>query len=88
MDYELGPKQSRWSLLATPGPILALLGIVILCVAIYYFRASSPGGDVDSIIQAQSQTGARLKSMVAMVIGVLVSMAGALWSLMTFSRGR
>ena len=86
MDYELGPKQSRWSLLATPGPILAISGLLVLCVAIYFFRASSPSGDVDAIIQAQGQTGTRLKSMLGMVVGVVTALAGALWSLMTFSR--
>ncbi len=86
MDYELGPKQSRWSLLASPGPILTLLGLFVLCVALYFFRASSPGGDVDAIIQAQGQTGTRLKSMLGMVVGVVTTLAGALWSLMTFSR--
>ncbi len=86
MGFDLGPKRNLASLLLTPGPIITLLGLIILTVAFYYFQQASPGGDVDAIIEAQSRGSERLKSMLAMVAGVVVSIAGCLLSLVTFSR--
>jgi hypothetical protein len=88
MGFELGPKRSALSLLATPGPILAIIGAVILIVSFAVFNHSAPGGDVDAIIAAQAHSGARLKAMLGMVCGVVACIAGALWSLMTFTHGR
>ena len=89
MGYELGPKQRALELLATPGPILAAIGALILVVSIFFFNQAAPSGsDVDAIIEAKANSGSSLKSMLGMVCGVLVTLAGALWSLMTFSRGR
>lgn len=84
MDLELGPKESRWAILLTPGPILAILGILILTVSFVIFSANSPGSDVDSLIEAQGQSGARIKSMLAMIAGVVCTIAGALLALVTF----
>lgn len=86
MGFDLGPKRSWVSLLLTPGPTITLIGLIILTVAFYHFNQASPGGDVDAILEAQSRGGERLKSMLAMVVGVVVSIAGVLFSLVTFSR--
>lgn len=87
MGFELGEKRSIWEYLMTPSVLLTLVGIVILAISVFFFATASPGGDdVDAILQAQSQSGSRLKSMIGLVVGSLVSIAGVLWSLMTFSR--
>ena len=89
MGFELGPKQKVTDLLLTPGPMLALAGAIVLMVSIFIFGHSAPSGsDVDAIIEAKSHSGSSLKSMLGMVCGVLMCVAGGLWSLMTFSRGR
>lgn len=84
MDYDLGPTQSRWALLLSPGPLLALVGLTVLTISFVVFSGSSSGGDVDAILEAQAQTGTRLKSMLAMVVGVVITLAGALWGLLSF----
>lgn len=89
MGFELGPKQKLTDLLLTPGPILALLGAAVLVISIFFFGHSAPSGsDVDAIIDAKANTGSSLKSMLGMVCGIVMCVAGALWSLMTFSRGK
>jgi uncharacterized membrane protein len=89
MGFELGPKQKALDLLATPGPILAAIGALVLLVSVFFFNQAAPSGsDVDAIIEAKSNSGASLKSMLGMVCGVVLCVAGALWSLMTFTRGR
>lgn len=87
MDYDLvADKTPWWRLLITPGPILTLIGMIILTISVYYFNQASPGGDVDAIIEAQSRGSERLKSMLGLVAGVVVSLAGALVSVISFSR--
>lgn len=89
MGFELGPKQKLTDLLLTPGPILAILGAAILVISIFVFGNAAPSGsDVDAIIEAKANTGSSLKSMLGMVCGIVMCVAGALWSLMTFSRGK
>ncbi len=87
MGFELSEKRSYLSILLTPGPIIAMVGLAILLVSVYFFSSASPSGsDVDAILQAQGQNGQRIKSMIGMVGGTLVSIAGVLWSLLKFSR--
>ena len=86
MGFDLGTQESPWQILKTPGPILALLGIVVLTVSFVIFGSNDPGTDIDAMIEANSQGASRIKSMIGMVIGVVLSIAGVLWSLMSFSR--
>lgn len=86
MEFELAPKRSLWTILLTPGPIIMILGLIVLAVSFYYFNSASPGGDVDAIIEAQSRGSERIKSMLGMVVGVVLSIGGVLFSLLTFSK--
>lgn len=89
MGFELGPEQKALDLLKTPGPMLALLGGMVMLVSFLFFQDSAPStGDVDALLEAKANTGQSLKSMIGLVVGVVLCVAGALWSLMTFSRGR
>lgn len=86
MGFELGNSESSWAILKTPGPILALLGIVVLTISFVVFGSNDPGTDIDAMIEANTHGASRFKSMIGMVVGVVLSIAGVLWSLLTFSR--
>jgi choline-glycine betaine transporter len=87
MGFELGPKQKMTDLLLTPGPILTILGVLVLVVSVFFFNQAAPSGsDVDAIIEARSHSGSSLKSMLGMVCGVVMCLVGALLSLMTLNR--
>lgn len=87
MGFELGPKQKVTDLLMTPGPILALLGLIVLVVSIFFFNQATPSGsDVDAILEAKANSGSSLKSMLGLVCGIVLCVAGALLSLMTLTR--
>lgn len=89
MGFELGKKESYWSLLATPGPIITIAGLIILALSAFFFSAATPEAhDINAMIDAQMETnhGRRLTSMIGLVIGTVVSIAGVLWSFIAFSR--
>jgi choline-glycine betaine transporter len=87
MGFDLGEKRSPFEILMTPGPIITMIGLVILGVSVFFFSSAAPSGsDVDAILAAQGNHGQKIKSMVGMVGGTLVSIAGVLLSLMKFSR--
>jgi hypothetical protein len=89
MGFELGPKNKITDLLLTPGPMLAIFGLLVLLLSVFFFNQATPSGsDVDAIIEAKSRSGSSLKSMLGMVCGVVLCVAGTLWSLMAFTRGR
>lgn len=89
MGFELGPRQKATDLLFTPGPLLAFAGAVVLAVSLFFFNQAVPSGsDVDAIIEAKSQSGSSLKSMLGMVAGIVMCVAGGLWALMSFTHGR
>lgn len=66
---------------------MTMIGIIILAVAVYSFSsATGDASGVDAILESQHNSGAKLKSMVWLVVGTCVSIAGVLWSLLSFSR--
>lgn len=87
MGFELSEKRSYLSLLLTPGPIVTIIGLLILIGSVMFFSSAAPSGsDVDAILESQNQSGQKLKSMVGLVIGTIISVGGVLLSLITFSR--
>lgn len=87
MGFELSEKRSYMNLLFTPGPIITIIGLLILIVSVFFFNSAAPDGPgVDAILEAQGNSGQQIKSMVGLVMGTLVSIAGVLISLMAFSR--
>lgn len=87
MGFELSEKRSYAELLLTPGPIITILGLLILAGSVFFFSdAAGSANDVDAIIASQGNSGQKLKSMVGLAVGTIVSIAGVLLSLVTFSR--
>jgi hypothetical protein len=87
MGFELGEKRSLWEILLTPGTAVTVIGLIILLVSVFFFSSSAPSGaDVDAILEAQGNSGQRLKAMIGMVAGTLVSIGGVLLALLQFSR--
>ena len=71
----------------TPGPIITIIGLLILLGSVFFFGSTAPDdASVDAILESQNQSGQKLKSMIGLVIGSLVSVGGVLLSLITFSR--
>ena len=88
MGFELGEKRSYWELLMTPGPIVTIIGLLILTVSVIVFATSGSADPdmVDALLESKENSGLRIKAMVGLVAGTLVSVGGVLLSLMTFSR--
>ena len=87
MGFELSEKRSYLHLLMSPGPIVTLVGLVIILVSVFVFGDAAPdNAGVDAILESQANSGQKLKSMVGLVIGTIVSVGGVLLSLLTFSR--
>ncbi|MFA5504471.1 MAG: hypothetical protein WC314_11355 [Vulcanimicrobiota bacterium] len=88
MGFELGQKQSRLEFLMTPGPIITLIGLLILAVSIFFFSSAGSGEKdmVDAMLESQSNSGQRLKAMIGLVAGTVVSIGGVLLSLLKFNR--
>lgn len=87
MGFELGEKRSYVEMFLTPATFITVIGLIILAVSVFFFSNASAGGsDVDALLEAQSNSGQRLKAMIGLVLGTLVSIAGVLWSLLNFSR--
>lgn len=88
MGFELGQKQSRLEFLMTPGPIITLIGLIILAVSIFFFSSAGSGEKdmVDAMLESQSNSGQRLKAMIGLVAGTVVSIGGVLLSLLKFNR--
>jgi hypothetical protein len=88
MGFELGEKRSYLALLMTPGPIITFIGLIILTISIIVFATSGSGDPdmVDALIESKENSGQRIKAMIGLVVGSLVSVGGVLLSLMTFSR--
>jgi hypothetical protein len=88
MGFELGEKRSYWELLMTPGPIVTIIGLIILTISVIVFATSGSADPdmVDALIESKENNGLRIKAMIGLVAGTLVSVGGVLLSLMTFSR--
>lgn len=87
MGFELGKKRSHLDLLLTPGPMLTILGLVILLVSVLFFHQASPdNAGIDAVLEAQGSSGTRLKAMLGMVVGTVTSVGGVLFALLTYSR--
>ena len=87
MGFDLSEKQSYWRVLLTPGPVVTMIGLVIILVSVFVFGDSAPDdASVDAILEAQGNSGQKIKSMVGLVTGTIVSIAGVLLSLLTFHR--
>lgn len=88
MGFELGEERSKLELLMTPGAVIAIVGLVILLVSIFFFSTADSGNPdlVDAMIESKANNGQRLKAMIGMVVGTVTSVAGVLWTLMRFSR--
>ena len=85
MGFELTEKRSMWEMLMSPGPIITGIGLLILLISIFFFSNAGPeSGDVDAILQAQSNTGQRLKSMIGLVVGIVTAVFGVLLTLLKF----
>jgi len=72
----------------TPGPIITLIGLLILAVSIFFFSSAGSGEKdmVDAMLESQSNSGQRLKAMIGLVAGTVVSIGGVLLSLLKFNR--
>ena len=88
MGFELGGKRSYMELLMTPGPIITIIGLIILLVSVIFFStAGSAEKDmVDAVMESQANSGQRLKAMIGLVLGTVTSIFGVLLSLLKFSR--
>ncbi len=87
MGFELGKKRSYLDLLLSPGPMLTILGLVILLVSVFFFNHASPDdAGIDAVLEAQSHSGTRLKAMLVMEVGTVTSVAGVLFALLAYSR--
>lgn len=73
----------------TPGPLLAVAGAMVLLVSVFFFNQAAPASsDIDAIIEAKANSGSSLKSMLGMVLGIVMCVAGGLWAMMSFTHGR
>lgn len=71
----------------TPGPLITIVGLLILIVSVFFFQQASPdSAGVDAILEAQQHNGMRLKSMIGLVVGTITSIGGVLLALITYSR--
>lgn len=88
MGFELsGEKRSKLDILMTPGPMITIVGLIILIVSVFFFNHASPdNAGVDAILAAQEHNGMRLKSMIGLVVGTITSIGGVLLALLTYSR--
>lgn len=74
---------------ATPGPILTILGALVLTISFVVFNSGAPSSsDVDAIIEAKSNSGTQLKAMLGMVCGLVMCIAGGLWAIMSLNRSK
>lgn len=87
MGFELGEKRSYLSIFLTPGPMITIVGLIILVVSVFFFNQSSPDdAGIDAILEAQKHSGTRLKAMIGMVAGTITSIGGVLFALLAYSR--
>lgn len=74
--------------LARPGCVLAIIGALILLIAIGYTSFANREVDLMANPELASRPGTSLRAMMWMVLGVVTLLTGALVSFVEFTRSR
>lgn len=75
-----------WRDLLRPGPVLALVGLVVLGICIIGYAWNSYGVDPIANPEVAASASGGVKYMLYMLIGVVMIIVGALLSFVDFSR--
>lgn len=85
---DLVPGQSRFQLrdLMRPGPVIAVIGLVMLTVSILAYAFSAPSADLVAHPELAGSGASSVKYLVWLVVSVCVVLFGAVLALLEFSK--